>query len=131
MQPGLVTSTVLLEIDGWRVLTDPVWGPRASPSRFIGPKRFQPIPVAIRELPPLDAVIVSHDHYDHLDYSTIRQMRKMSVPIITSLGVGTHLEHFGIAPERIVELDWWESHRVANTGLTLTAAPSQHFSDAG
>ncbi|MET0270680.1 MAG: MBL fold metallo-hydrolase, partial [Sphingomonas sp.] len=55
-------STVLLEIDGWRVLTDPVWGPRASPSRFIGPKRFQPVPVALSELPPLDAVLVSHDH---------------------------------------------------------------------
>jgi len=124
-------STVLLEIDGWRVLTDPVWGPRASPSRFIGPKRFQPVPIALRELPPLDAVIVSHDHYDHLDYGTIRQMRRLAVPIITSLGVGTHLEAFGIAPERIVELDWWESHRVANTGLTLTAAPSQHFSGRG
>jgi L-ascorbate metabolism protein UlaG (beta-lactamase superfamily) len=124
-------STVLLEMDGWRVLTDPVWGPRASPSRFIGPKRFQPVPVALDDLPALDAVIISHDHYDHLDYTTVRQLRKFAVPIITSLGVGTHLEAFGIAPERIVELDWWESHRVANTGLTLTAAPSQHFSGRG
>src|SRR6185436_20602543 len=65
-------STVLIEIDGWRVLTDPVWGPRASPSRFIGPKRFQPVPVAMSELPPLDAVVLSHDHYDHLDYTTMR-----------------------------------------------------------
>lgn len=124
-------STVLLEIDGWRVLTDPVWGPRASPSRFVGPKRFQPVPVAVRQLPPLDAVIVSHDHYDHLDYSTMRQIRKLAVPIVTSLGVGTHLEAFGIAPERIVELDWWQSHRIPDTGLTLTAAPSQHFSGRG
>ena len=124
-------STVLIEIDGWRVLTDPVWGPRASPSRFLGPKRFQPVPVALRELPPLDAVIVSHDHYDHLDYTTMRLMRKASVPIITSLGVGAHLEAFGIAPERIVELDWWESHRVPGTDLTLTAGPSQHFSGRG
>ena len=124
-------STVLLEIDGWRVLTDPVWGPRASPSRFIGPKRFQPVPVTVSSLPPLDAIIVSHDHYDHLDYTTMRMMRKASVPIVTSLGVGSHLESFGIAPERIVELDWWESHRVPGTDLTLTATPSQHFSGRG
>jgi L-ascorbate metabolism protein UlaG (beta-lactamase superfamily) len=124
-------STVLIEIDGWRVLTDPVWGPRASPSRFLGPKRFQPIPIEIRDLPPLDAVIVSHDHYDHLDYTTMRRMRKGSVPIVTSLGVGAHLESFGIPPQRIVELDWWESHRIPGTDLTLTAAPSQHFSGRG
>ncbi len=65
-------STVLIEIDGFRVLTDPVWGPRASPSRLAGPKRFQPVPVALRALPPIDLVVVSHDHYDHLDYPTIR-----------------------------------------------------------
>jgi L-ascorbate metabolism protein UlaG (beta-lactamase superfamily) len=61
-------STVLIEIDGLRVLTDPVWGPRASPSRLAGPKRFQPVPVPLRAMPPLDLVLVSHDHYDHLDY---------------------------------------------------------------
>jgi L-ascorbate metabolism protein UlaG (beta-lactamase superfamily) len=124
-------STVLVEIDGWRVLTDPVWGPRASPSRFIGPKRFQPVPVAMSDLPPLDVVLISHDHYDHLDYTTMRLLRRMTVPIVTSLGVGAHLESFGIAPQRIFELDWWESHRVAGTDLTLTATPSQHFSGRG
>src|SRR5271166_6499418 len=80
-------STVLLEIDGLRVLTDPVWGPRASPSRLAGPKRFQPVPVALRALPPLDLVLVSHDHYDHLDYPTIRALAKLDVPFVTSLGV--------------------------------------------
>jgi len=124
-------STVLIEIDGWRVLTDPVWGPRASPSRFLGPKRFQPVPIELRELPPLDAVVLSHDHYDHLDYTTMRLLRKYTVPIVTSLGVGAHLESFGIASQRIVELDWWESHQVPGTDLTLTAAPSQHFSGRG
>ena len=69
-------STVLIEIDGLRVLTDPVWGPRASPSRFAGPKRFQPVPVSLRAMPPIDLVIVSHDHYDHLDYPTIREARE-------------------------------------------------------
>lgn len=121
-------STVLLEIDGLRVLTDPVWGRRASPSQLVGPKRFQPVPVPVRALPPIDLVVVSHDHYDHLDYSTIRQLRKSSVPFVTSLGVGAHLEAWGVPPERIVELDWWESHTLSNAGLTVTAAPSQHFS---
>jgi L-ascorbate metabolism protein UlaG (beta-lactamase superfamily) len=121
-------STALIEIDGLRVLTDPVWGPRASPSRLVGPKRFQPVPVALRSLPPLDLVVVSHDHYDHLDYPTIRKLRKHAVPFVTSLGVGAHLEAWGVPAERIVELDWWESFALPNADLTVTAAPSQHFS---
>jgi len=98
-------STVLLEVDGVRVLTDPVWGPRASPTRFAGPRRFQPVPVPLRALPLLDAVLVSHDHYDHLDYPTIRELAQRDVPFVTSLGVGAHLEAWGVRPERIVELD--------------------------
>ena len=121
-------STVLIEVDGLRVLTDPVWGPRASPSRLVGPKRFQPVPVALRALPPVDVVVISHDHYDHLDYPTIRTLRKSSVPFVTSLGVGAHLESWGVAPERIVELDWWESWSLPEAELSITAAPSQHFS---
>lgn len=124
-------STVLLEIDGLRVLTDPVWGTRASPSRLAGPKRFQPVPVALGAMPPIDLVVVSHDHYDHLDYPTIRELAKRNLPFVTSLGVGAHLEAFGVRPERIVELDWWESHALPNSALTLTAAPSQHFSGRG
>lgn len=121
-------STVLLEIEGWRVLTDPVWGPRASPTAWAGPKRFQPVPLPLRSLPALDAVVVSHDHYDHLDWPTIRALARTPVPFITSLGVGAHLEAFGVPPERITELDWWETHRVPGTDLQITAAPSQHFS---
>jgi L-ascorbate metabolism protein UlaG (beta-lactamase superfamily) len=124
-------STVLIEIDGTRVLTDPVWGQRASPSRHIGPKRFQPVPVSLSAMPPIDLVVVSHDHYDHLDYPTIRQLSKLEVPFVTSLGVGAHLEAWGVQSQRIVELDWWESHRLADTDLTVTAAPSQHFSGRG
>jgi len=120
-------STVLIEIDGVRVLTDPVWGPRASPLALAGPKRFQPVPVALREMPPVDAVIVSHDHYDHLDYPTIKALAKTDVPFVTSLGVGAHLEAWGVRPERITELDWWESHEIGE-GVRVTAAPSQHFS---
>lgn len=124
-------STLLIEIAGLRVLTDPVWGQRASPSRLAGPKRFQPVPVALRSVQPIDLVIVSHDHYDHLDYPTVRELAKLDVPFVTSLGVGAHLESWGVRPERIVELDWWETHQVPNSEVTVTAAPSQHFSGRG
>jgi L-ascorbate metabolism protein UlaG (beta-lactamase superfamily) len=125
-------STVLIEIDGHRVLTDPVWGTRASPFRLFGPRRFQPVPLRLRQMPEVDVVVISHDHYDHLDYPTIRaHARHSSVPFVTSLGVGAHLQAWGVAAERITELEWWESHRVPGTGLTITAAPSQHFSGRG
>lgn len=125
-------STVLIEIDGVRLLTDPVWGARASPSRLIGPKRFQPVPVTLKSLPPIDAVLISHDHYDHLCHPTIRTLaRGSTVPFITSLGVGAHLQAWGVAAERITELDWWQSHRVPGSEVEVTAAPSQHFSGRG
>src|SRR4029077_15314353 len=73
-------STLLIEIDGLRVLTDPVWGPRASPSRFAGPKRFQPVPVSHPGMPELALVVVPHAHYDHLDYPTIRELAGQNVP---------------------------------------------------
>src|SRR6267378_74869 len=85
----------------------------------------------LRATPPVDLVIVSHDHYDHLDYPTIREFAKRDVPFVTSLGVGAHLEAWGVRPERIVELDWWESHQLPYSALTVTAAPSQHFSGRG
>src|SRR6201993_718734 len=121
-------STLLIEIDGLRVLTDPVWGLRASPLRVAGPRRFQPVPVPLRALPPLDLVVISHDHYDHLDYPTIRQLRKRKMPFVTSLGVGAHLESWGVPPGQITELDWWETYTLPSAALTVTATPSQHFS---
>ncbi len=122
-------STLLIEIDDARFLTDPVWGERASPLSFAGPRRFHPPPVPLDALPPLDAVIISHDHYDHLDRPTIRLLAASDVAIITSLGVGALLEQWGVAPERISELDWWES--VALRGVRVSAAPAQHFSGRG
>jgi L-ascorbate metabolism protein UlaG (beta-lactamase superfamily) len=124
-------STVLLEMDGRRVLTDPVFGERASPVRFAGPKRFHPVPASLDELPPLDAIVLSHDHYDHLCRRTMEALARAPrpVPIVTALGVGAHLEKYGIAPERIFELDWNES--VELPGLRFTATPSQHFSGRG
>jgi L-ascorbate metabolism protein UlaG (beta-lactamase superfamily) len=121
-------STVLVEIDGARILTDPVWGERASPMKFAGPRRFQPVPVPVAALPPIDAVIISHDHYDHLDHPTILELAHRDVPFITSLGVGAHLAAWGIPEGRITELDWWERAEVPRRGVTVTAAPSQHFS---
>jgi L-ascorbate metabolism protein UlaG (beta-lactamase superfamily) len=122
-------STVMIEIDGLRVLTDPVWGKRASPSQLAGPKRFQPVPLALKALPRLDAVVISHDHYDHLDIGTIKELVTLQdVPFITSLGVGAHLQAWGVPPERIVELDWWEHWQHPAAELRIHAAPSQHFS---
>jgi L-ascorbate metabolism protein UlaG (beta-lactamase superfamily) len=122
-------STVLLELDGRRVLTDPVFGERASPLGFAGPKRFHPVPAALSELPPLDAIVLSHDHYDHLCRSTMEALAKSDVPIVTALGVGAHLELYGIDAARIHELDWEESIEVG--GVRFTATPSQHFSGRG
>jgi len=125
-------SSVLLEIGGRRLLTDPVWGPRASPSRIAGPKRFQPAPVALRRLPPLDAVLISHDHYDHLDYPTLRELARVEgLPFVTSLGVGAHLEGWGVPAARITELDWWQTHVLPGSQIAITAAPAQHFSGRG
>lgn len=119
-------STVLLEQDGHRILTDPVFGDRASPLRFAGPKRFHPVPAGLDEVPALDVVLLSHDHYDHLCAQTMRALARVDVPIVTSLGVGARLEALGVAAERIHELDWAES--VDLRGLRLTATPCQHFS---
>ncbi len=124
-------STVLLEIDGFRVLTDPVFGERASPVAFAGPRRFHPPPVKIEGLPPLDLVIISHDHYDHLCFESVMALAKSKVPFITALGVGARLEAWGIPSERITELDWWESHAIGGGRLAVTATPAQHFSGRG
>jgi L-ascorbate metabolism protein UlaG (beta-lactamase superfamily) len=124
-------STMLFEIDGLRVLTDPVFGPRASPFSFAGAKRWHPVPVTLAQLPPIDVVLLSHDHYDHLCASTMRQLARMQMPIVTSLGVGARLEAFGVHPSRITELDWWESHTILGGALSFTATPAQHFAGRG
>ena len=120
-------ASVLIEIEGKRVLTDPVWSERVSPSRWFGPKRFHPPPIALAELPPIDAVVISHDHYDHLDMSTIRALNAAhDVRFVLPLGIGAHVQGWGIDPKRIIELDWNESTNV--NGLTIVATPDRHYS---
>jgi L-ascorbate metabolism protein UlaG (beta-lactamase superfamily) len=127
-------STVLIEIDGVRLLTDPVWGERASPVTFSGPKRFHRPPLSLADLPPVDAVVLSHDHYDHLCKHTVRALAAGASPnfsgrFITALGVGAHLERYGVLSDNITELDWGEGTKVAD--VDVTAVPAQHFSGRG
>lgn len=125
-------SSVLVEIDGVRVLVDPVWDERASPMRWAGPKRFFAPPMRLGDLPPLDVVLVSHDHYDHLGEATIRELARLE-PVrgarwVTSLGVGALLRRFGVDAAQISELDWTESVVLADGALEMTAVPARHFS---
>lgn len=134
--PGVVItwlghSTVLIEIDGYRILTDPMWSRRCSPSSLIGPSRFHPVPVKLAHLPPLDAVLITHDHYDHLDKTAIGRLAETGVPIFVPLGVGAHLEKWGIDTTQFTEYDWWESDSLDNGGLRLVATPARHFSGRG
>jgi L-ascorbate metabolism protein UlaG (beta-lactamase superfamily) len=121
-------ATALVELEGRRVLLDPVWSERCSPSALVGPRRLHPVPLPLAALPPLDAVLISHDHYDHLDMATIRQLAALQpgVPFVAPLGVGAHLERWSVPSSRIVELDWNESTSAG--GLTLMATAARHFS---
>jgi len=120
-------STALLEIDGYRVLTDPVWSDRCSPSPLVGPQRLHAPPVPLEELPCLDAVVISHDHYDHLDMDTVLALaRAQRAPFFVPLGVGAHLRAWGIPGQRIVELDWDQSAAVGE--LSITCLQARHTS---
>jgi L-ascorbate metabolism protein UlaG (beta-lactamase superfamily) len=119
-------SSVLVEIDGMRILTDPIWSERCSPSTLVGPKRFHAPPIAIEDLPPIDAVVISHDHYDHLDMPAIRALAAKGTRFIVPLGIGAHLQRWGVGALQILELDWNES--MDHNGLEFTATPSRHYS---
>jgi len=127
-------STVLVELDGVRLLTDPVFGNRASPLPFAGPKRFHPPPLPLEQLGRIDAVVLSHDHYDHLCAWTVRALASGRAPgfsgrFVTTLGVGAHLEAMGVAPAHITELDWGDGAKVGD--VDVVATPAQHFSGRG
>lgn len=122
-------SSVLAEIDGHRVLFDPVWGDRCSPFAFAGPKRLHPVPLPLAALGPVDVVVISHDHYDHLDLPTIKALASTDTVFAVPLGVGAHLERWGVPASRLRELDWNESTEIGE--LRLTATPARHFCGRG
>jgi L-ascorbate metabolism protein UlaG (beta-lactamase superfamily) len=119
-------STLLLKLRGEYWLTDPVFSERASPFKRVGPKRFHAPPIALADLPPLAGVILSHDHYDHLDRETVLALAATTSVFLTPLGVGDRLIEWGIDAAKVRQLDWWQSAEVA--GMRFTATPAQHFS---
>lgn len=122
-------STVLVEIDGARFLLDPQWSQRNSPTQWMGPARFFPPPLALEELPTIDAVLVSHDHHDHLDPVAVAELNTHEVPFVVPLGIGAHLEYWGVPPVRITELDWGE--QTAVNGIAIHCTEARHFSGRG
>lgn len=123
-------ASALIELDGHFILTDPVWSERVSPSPSIGPKRLHPMPLPLGSLPPLTAIIISHDHYDHLDLPTVQTLvHTQTAPFVVPIGIGAHLRQWGVAANRIVELDWDDQHGIGD--LTLTCTEARHFSGRG
>ena len=119
-------STVLIEIDGVRILTDPVLSQRASPFQFVGPERMHASPIALDQLEGIDAAVISHDHYDHLDRDTVLQLARGGTHFFVGLGIGAHLERWSIPPVQIHEMDWWEHTRFK--GVEIHATPARHYS---
>jgi L-ascorbate metabolism protein UlaG (beta-lactamase superfamily) len=119
-------SSLLLKLRGEFWLVDPVFGERASPFKRMGPKRFHAPPIALDDLPPLRGVLLSHDHYDHLDRDTVLALAATTQVFVAPLGVGDRLIEWGIDASKVRQLDWWQS--VTFDGIAFTATPAQHFS---
>ena len=129
-------ASALVEIDGFRVLADPVWSERVSPSQLVGPSRLHPVPAALSALPEVDAVIISHDHYDHLDKATVEALtRDQRAVFVVPTGIGAHLRGWGVPEERIAELDWGASFSLGDDRpggpLRITCTEARHFSGRG
>lgn len=122
-------ASVYLEVDGARIMLDPMLSEYASPLARVGPKRFHPPPLALEALPKMDAVLISHDHYDHLDMETTRHLAKVGSHFVVPLGIGAHLERWGVPAAQITELDWWQSADIR--GVKFTSAPVRHYSGRG
>ncbi len=122
-------SSVVMKLDGTLVMADPVFSDRASPVQWMGPKRFHPTPINLQDLPNIDVVVISHDHYDHLDKASVKALADKVGTFIVPLKVGAYLKKWGARDEQVIELDWWQSATVNDIDFTLT--PTQHFSGRG
>ncbi len=123
-------STFLLEIAGKNILIDPMLGDVPAPHPLLGNNRFsRDVPLSIEQMPRIDAVVLSHDHYDHLDYGSILKLKDKVKRFYVPLGLGAHLKEWGVSAEKIIELDWWEE--VVQDGVVFKCAPAQHFSGRG
>jgi L-ascorbate metabolism protein UlaG (beta-lactamase superfamily) len=122
-------STLLLKLRGGFWITDPVFAERAFPVQWMGPRRFHAPPIALADLPPLRGVILSHDHYDHLDRDTVVQLAKTAEVFLTPLGVGDRLVAWGVPAGKVRQFDWWQG--ASFDGVRFTATPAQHFSGRG
>jgi L-ascorbate metabolism protein UlaG (beta-lactamase superfamily) len=121
-------ASTYVEIDGLRFLLDPVFAERVSPLP-VGPGRFHPPPIALADLPRIDAVLISHDHYDHLDMETVRHLAQRGSRFLVPLGIGAHLERWGVPPAQIEELEWWQERSLGKVRIVCT--PTRHYSGRG
>lgn len=119
-------ASALIEMDGVRILTDPVFSKRASPFQFVGPARLHPAPLPLEQWQNIDAVVISHDHFDHLDMATIQHLAQGGTHFYVGLGVGAHLERWQVPAEQIHEMDWWEQANIK--GVTIVCTPARHYS---
>lgn len=119
-------SSLLLQMHGMNILIDPVFSERSSPVSFAGNKRFSHLPVRVEDLPSIDLLILSHDHYDHLDYNVIKEIDEKVDRYIVPLGVENHLERWGVEEKKIQNMAWWEETTVG--GLTVGCTPARHYS---
>lgn len=123
-------SAFILSLDGNKILIDPMLGPIASPVSFIGPKRYsEDLLEMIEEMPPIDAVFITHDHYDHLDYESIKRLQSKVGQFFVPYGVSSHLVEWGVEKDKITELNWWDETEFQ--GLTVSLTPAKHFSGRG
>jgi L-ascorbate metabolism protein UlaG (beta-lactamase superfamily) len=133
-QPTLIWfghSSYLISVGGRKILSDPVFSERASPVQYAGPKSYPGTMLwSIDDFPDLDIVVITHDHYDHLDHATILKLKEKTRLFCVGLGVGAHLESWGVSPDKILEFDWWEGQEVLQ-GVKMTSTPARHFSGRG